>query len=53
MAKFVGIDTNVTYSAVKAAIANGRPQDAIKYLNSLIPEDDPVKGGPSARQRPY
>ena len=53
MAKFVRIDTNVIYCAVKAAIANGRPQDAIKYLDSLIPEDDPVKGGPSAQQRSY
>lgn len=32
----VGIDTSVVLDAVKTAIANGRPNDAIKNLNALI-----------------
>lgn len=38
----VGIDTSVVLDAVKTAIANGRPNDAIRNLNALIPSQGMV-----------
>jgi len=42
VAKFIEIDASVIVSTVKATIANGKSQDAIKYLNLLIPANGAV-----------